>query len=176
MKVFIAIDLPSSIRRELERKQDALRAALSSGPSREDQEIRWVRPEAIHLTLKFLGEISEPELERLIEHLRRLGPFEAFPVEVSGFGFFPDARRPRVLWAGVTASPPLLALAAKVEAAAAGSGFEIRPFRPHLTLARFRSSRPQSILEVIAKREEDASMGRFTVSEFAVFESKLSKT
>lgn len=173
MRVFIAIDLPGSIRREIERRQDALRAAAAV--SREVEEIRWTAPEAIHLTLKFLGEIPEPEVERLIQRLRELGPIQAFPVEVKGFGFFPDARRPRVLWAGIMAPSDLAALAARVGAAAALSPrFEAQPFQPHLTLARFRSSRPQRVLDTIILQQKDASMGHFSVSGFAVFESKLS--
>ncbi|SRR5487761_1484953 len=172
MRIFIAIDLPGSIRSELERKQDLFRAALSHSPG-DAAGIRWTRPEGIHLTLKFLGEVSEAGLERLVEHLGRLEPFEAFPVEVENFGFFPDARHPRVFWAGITAPIELAALAARA-AADLGFGKELRPFSPHLTLARFRPARPQTVLEAMSKREEDVSLGRFVVSEFFVFESKLS--
>jgi len=153
------------------------RVALSPG-SEDGAEVRWTRPEGIHLTLKFLGEVPEAGLERLVDHLGRLGPFEAFSVEVKGFGFFPDARRPRVFWAGVMAPPELATLSVRVETAAANLGFgkELRSFRPHLTLARFRSARPQPVLEALSKGKEDVSLGRFVVSEYFVFESKLSST
>jgi|SRR5579875_601762 len=177
MRIFIAIDLPSSIRSDIERKQKLFRAALSHNP-KDAAGIRWTQPEGIHLTLKFLGEVPEGGLEHVIERLSRLELFEAFPVEVKNFGFFPDARHPRVFWAGVTGPPQLPALATLIETAVSDLGFckELRPFKPHLTLARFRLTRPQSVLEVMSKREEDTSLGQFVVSEFFVFESKLSAT
>jgi len=175
MRIFIAIDLPGSIRSEIERRQNFFRAALSHSPG-DAAGIRWTRPEAIHLTLKFLGEVTDAGLERLVEHLGRLEPFEAFSLEVKSFGFFPDARHPRVFWAGVMGPPELPALSVLIETAVSDLSFgkELRPFSPHLTLARFRSNRPQTVLEAMSKREEDVSLGRFVVSEFFVFESKLS--
>ncbi|MGH9354946.1 MAG: RNA 2',3'-cyclic phosphodiesterase [Terriglobia bacterium] len=173
MRTFIAIDLPGPVRSELERMQTLFRTSLSSAPAA--NQIRWARSEGIHLTLKFLGEVSELTSERLIEHLRRLEPFKAFPVEVKGFGYFPDGHQPRVLWAGVTASPELTALAVAVEAVAAGLGLgkELRLHRPHLTLARFRSPHCQAELQLICGQEKDAFVGRFTISEFFLFESRL---
>jgi RNA 2',3'-cyclic 3'-phosphodiesterase len=184
MRTFIAIDLPEAIRAGLGRKQADFRAACESRP---DERISWTRPEGIHLTLKFLGQVSGPQAEQVTEALRVCGPFERFAVEVKGFGFFPDARRPRVFWAGVEVPPALGELAARVEAAMQKLGFapESRPFAPHLTLARFKNPRPQPALEVLLKQEGESSkpvipaqagihLGRFEVSEFFLFESKLS--
>src|SRR5207248_1409265 len=127
------------------RQQAAIRAALAQAPSR-DREINWTRPEGIHLTLKFLGETDR--VDQVIEALQGIGPFEKFFVEVKGFGFFPDARRPRVLWTGIEAPPALAELAGRVETAMEKLGFppEQRPFTPHLTLARFQSRRPETRL------------------------------
>lgn len=173
MRAFVAIDLPDSLRAELTRREDLFRTAMASSPGRKG-EVRWVRAESIHLTLKFLGDAAEARLAELIKRLEASGRFKPFTVEVKGFGFFPDARNPRVFWAGVEAPPELGMLAARVEAAAAEAGFaqERRPFLPHLTLARLAS--PVPALVTAANRDENASMGQFHVSEFFVFESKLS--
>lgn len=174
MRAFVAIDLPVEIHQELGRRQDDFRKRLSALGGK-DREINWVRPEGVHLTLKFLGEISEGQLNQTAEQLNAIPPFEKFEVEVRGFGFFPNIKRPRVFWAGLVAPPILAQLAAKVDAAAAKAGFapEKRTFQPHLTLARFKN--PLSLPDfgsVLGLPSED-SMGRFEVSEFYLFESKL---
>ncbi len=167
MRAFIAIDLPEAIHAELKRWQSAFRAVC--------REASWARPEGIHLTLKFLGEISDNQARKVTEALKELGPFEKYPVEVKGFGFFPDARRPRVFWAGVEAPPALVELAGRVGECMEKLGFarEGRAYRPHLTLARFKNPRPQPALVELVGGESDTSLGRFDVSEFFLFESKL---
>jgi 2'-5' RNA ligase len=168
MRAFIAIDLPTSIQAALAQAQADLSAR---GP-----DCRWTRPEGIHLTLKFLGPISDPQVEQVTRALAVLAPFSVFSVEVRGFGFFPDARRPRVFWAGLEAPPSLGELAQRVEKVMAGLGFapETRPFAPHLTLARLKVPRPQPALAALVEPKSRVSLGRFEVSEFFLFESKLS--
>ena len=168
MRTFIAIDLPEPLHLALAEAQRAFRSACP--------EARWTRPEGIHLTLKFLGEISDAQLRQAVEALHAIGPISAFPVELKGFGFFPQARRPRVFWAGIEAPPALAELAERVERAMEKVGFlrEERPFTPHLTLARFNVPRPQPALEAALASREAASLGRFEASEFFLFESKLS--
>ena len=97
-------------------------------------------------------------------------------MEVKGFGFFPQAQRPRVFWAGVAAPPALAELAARVESHMEKIGFarEDRAFSPHLTLARFQVPRPQPALEAAVAGRATASLGKFEASEFFLFESKLS--
>lgn len=167
MRCFVAIDLPQETHSELARQQAVFRTAC--------RDARWTRPEGIHLTLKFLGEISDGQVESVKKALAGLGGFGKFAVEVRGFGFFPDARRPRVFWAGVEAPEGLGALAARVEAAMEKAGFprEQRAFNPHLTLARFKMPRPQPELSSLVENQKDLSLGRFEVSEFLLFESKL---
>lgn len=168
MRAFIAIDLPDPLRAALGEAQQAFRSAC--------RDARWTRPEGIHLTLKFLGEISDAQTKQVVEALARIGPIEPFTVEVKGFGFFPQAHRPRVFWAGVEAPPALAELATQVESHMEKVGFarEDRPFSPHLTLARFQVPRPQPELEAAIATRAATSLGKFEAAEFFLFESKLS--
>lgn len=168
MRAFIAIDLPEPLRVAL---AEAQRSFHSAAP-----DARWSRPEGIHLTLKFLGQISDAQTKQVVEALTRLGPFGPFPIEVKGFGFFPQTRMPRVFWAGISAPPALAELATRVETAMERIGFarEDRVFSPHLTLARFQVPRPQPALEAAVAASAATSLGKFDASEFFLFESKLS--
>jgi 2'-5' RNA ligase len=168
MRAFIAIDLPESIRAELRRRRASFGSVCP--------EARWTQPEGIHLTLKFLGEISDRQVREVCEGLKKLGRIEGFTIGLKGFGFFPDARRPRVFWAGVDAPPSLQQLAERVEEAMARIGFarEERVFRPHLTLARFRVPQAQPALQALLSQQGEQELGKFKVSEFFLFESKLS--
>jgi len=168
MRAFIAIDLPENIRVSLRRLQASFRSAAPAA--------RWTQPEGIHLTLKFLGEISDRKVMEVSESLKKLGQFDSFAVGLKGFGFFPDARRPRVFWAGVEAPDSLSRLAEQVDQAMQGIGFarEERAFRPHLTLARFRVPQSQPALQALLAQQGEQALGNFIVSEFFLFESKLS--
>ena len=167
MRAFIAIDLPENIRAALRRIQASFRSAAPAA--------RWTQPEGIHLTLKFLGEISDRKVMEVCESLKKLGPFESFAIGLKGFGFFPDARRPRVFWVGLEELPSLSRLADQVEEAMRSIGFarEERAFRPHLTVARFRVPQPQPALQALLTQQGEQAPGSFEVSEFFLFESKL---
>ncbi|MGH9449298.1 MAG: RNA 2',3'-cyclic phosphodiesterase [Terriglobia bacterium] len=183
MRAFIAIDLPEALRTALGCRQADLRSALAlcSSPSsghvrvRPTGGVRWVRPEGIHLTLKFLGEVSAAELDRVIAALTPLGAFSPFRAEVRGFGFFPNTLRPQVFWARINAPPALAALATQVDAMVAKLGFprERRTFSPHLTMARIRTAAPQPALTTIANESGAGAIGEFEVRRFVLFESKL---
>ena len=168
MRAFIAIDLPEALHTALAEAQQNFRSAA--------RDARWTRPEGIHLTVKFLGEISDAQTKQVVEALTQIGSFEPFSIEVKGFGFFPQAQRPRVFWAGVMAPPALTQLAAQVENRMEKIGFarEDRAFSAHLTLARFQVPRPQPALEAAIAARADTSLGAFNASEFFLFESKLS--
>ena len=109
---------------------------------REKLPVKWVRPENIHLSLKFLGDVDEAREAELRDALKRVAGTRSEPrplaLQVTGFGVFPDYHRPKVLWAGVTPDAGLELLQHGVEQAFAPLGFptEARPFRPHVTLAR----------------------------------------
>jgi len=102
--------------------------------------VKWVRPEGLHLTLKFLGDVDEarePELHAALGQAAN-GAACGVTLHIEGFGVFPDFRRPRIVWAGVSPDPALELLQHRVEQVFAPLGFptEARPFRPHVTLGR----------------------------------------
>jgi RNA 2',3'-cyclic 3'-phosphodiesterase len=167
MRTFVAIELPEEIRGVLAGEQARFRSAAADA--------RWTRPEGIHLTLKFLGEVPDNQVARVERALREIGHLEPFRVRIKGFGFFPEAVRPHVFWAGVDAPPQLAQLAARVEATLAPLGFapEKRAFSPHLTLVRFKVPRRQPKLQELVAAGGDGVLGDFEVSEFFLWESKL---
>src|SRR5579872_5686260 len=109
MRAFIAIDVRDEIRKQLAETQRRLRPAAPDA--------KWSRPEGFHLTLKFLGEISDAQITKVTGALTALGSFKPFPIEVKGFGFFPQPHKPRVFWAGVQAPPSLANLADTIQKA-----------------------------------------------------------
>jgi RNA 2',3'-cyclic 3'-phosphodiesterase len=131
VRAFVALNLPDATRRAL---------WSATAPLREmDLPVKWVRPDGIHLTLKFLGETDEARQSELIAALARAATgTHALPLMVEGFGAFPDPAHARVLWAGVAAEPALELLQDAVERRFAPLGFptEARTFRPHVTLGR----------------------------------------
>lgn len=149
---------------------------MNPANSKTDAEIRWTKPEAIHLTLKFIGEIPNARVIQVVESLSTIKVFESFPVEVKGFGFFPSPSRPQVFWAGVEAPPALAQLAREIEEAMEKIGFapEQRNYNAHLTLARFKKFRPRPEFRSLVETQSQISIGRFEAGEFFLFESKLS--
>jgi 2'-5' RNA ligase len=143
MRLFVALDVPEIVREAIGAIAAKLRPTCSDA--------RWVRIEGIHVTLKFIGEVS-PELSGQIETALATAPFpRPIPIKFRGLSYFPNDRRPRVLWAGVEAGPELPALASAVEKALEPLGIaqEARTFSPHLTLARFDPRRRTGSLEAL---------------------------
>lgn len=131
MRAFIALNLPKKERQRIHRAARLLREA--------ELPVRWVDPDNLHVTLKFLGEVRPDRVETVEETLTRVAQGTApFPLTLSGFGAFPTIRRPRVIWLGVEASPELRCLKQDLEWALSDCGFdaETRAFHPHLTLGR----------------------------------------
>jgi 2'-5' RNA ligase len=133
LRSFIAVKIPHEIQNAIARSIAPLQKTLPKPI------VRWVASENVHLTLKFLGDVSPANLELLAEALKvEAGNHEAFFIPVGTLGAFPSPRRARILWIGLEAPAALKALTRGVEAAAArlGYGAEIRPFSPHLTIGR----------------------------------------
>lgn len=139
IRSFIAIELPADVRSELEKLQGALKSARFDF-------VRWVPAENIHVTLKFLGNISPTRVDGIVNVIKELSrEFEPFKLEISGIGAFPNLKRPRVLWVGLGGDiDRLQALQASLEEKLVRLGFarEPRTFTPHLTLARLRENIP----------------------------------
>jgi 2'-5' RNA ligase len=177
MRIFVGLDTPDQIRAAIARYTDGLR---NFAP-----DVRWVRPESFHVTLKFIG---EQKLERVDQIKRELAAVKAAPFEVAfrDNGFFPNAKNPRVFWVGILASDALPKLAASVDEAVSRTGIprETNPYKPHLTLARAGSGRPHpqpgdrpsNKLARLADKLESLpqpDFGTMTAREFVLYESKL---
>ncbi|MGA9353929.1 MAG: RNA 2',3'-cyclic phosphodiesterase [Terriglobales bacterium] len=188
MRIFIGIDLDDEIRAKMSR--------FLEGVSGFAPEARWVRPESLHITLKFVGEQKPEQVEAITQRLRRVES-SRFEIRVSGYGFFPTAKSPRVFWIGIHAGPQLAQLASDIDAVVAGLGIprEEREFSPHLTLARaggrpgVRSriksgdpkwrggDGPNSIFAVLQKRlaaMSEPDLGRMAADNFILYQSQLS--
>lgn len=168
MRLFVAIELPEEIKAALTTLQQSLREARA--------DVAWAKPDNLHLTLKFLGETPSERIPALglacVEAAKANPPFT---LTTQGTGFFPDQRRPRIVWAGLSgAVTELEALQQQVEACLAVQGCtpEIKPFRPHLTLGRCKSPRnlPQLATHLNSYKLPALS---FTVSELVLMQSQL---
>ena len=168
MRVFIAVDLPPELRKELAKLQRELDHLTDTA--------RWVASESVHITLKFIGEVAETRLEDIDAALTGL-TWKPFAITVRGVGFFPGKRSPRVLWAGMEA-PTMENLAEELDSRMERLGFEKekRAFRPHITLARARHSRIDSTLVTAASKYVDNQFGSFTVDRVYLFKSILKQT
>jgi 2'-5' RNA ligase len=155
---FVAVDLPSTATAELA----AIRPPAAPG-------IRLVESGQMHLTLHFLG---EADLDRTAAALRPVVAL-AFPLVIEGVGQFPSTGGAVTLWAGVRESPELLGLRAAVAAALAGEGFrpEVRPYTPHVTLARCGAEIPAGAVDEFLARRRTFSLPGVPVLEFGLYSS-----
>jgi 2'-5' RNA ligase len=173
-RLFVALEPPDPVRRRLA----ALAAELRRAAGRAADDVRWVAAENVHLTLQFLGAVPEERVAD-VEAALRAAAAEVRPIslEVKGAGGFPNARRPRVVWAGLGGDvAELAALAAAVGRRLAPLGFapEDRPFAAHLTLGRARDGRGAPGLAGALARVAQAEGAPWRASELVLFESHLS--
>jgi 2'-5' RNA ligase len=181
IRTFVAVELGDDLRRSLIALQERLKRDLRSG------RVEWTRPEALHVTLKFLGDIEEAQVAPIHEALTAAFTGQArFTVEVDGIGTFPTARDPRIIWAGLKASGPehpLLSLSSAVERALLPLGFpaEDRPFHPHVTLGRVKDG-GRAVAEALrssggyATTSGTGRIGSLTVEQVALMRSELRPT
>jgi RNA 2',3'-cyclic 3'-phosphodiesterase len=181
LRAFIAIQLSDELKGQIGSVQAELRREVSgSGRRGPAVKIGWTQPEGIHLTLKFLGDIQETQVEALREILSRVGA-SARPctLEARGLGAFPNPRAPRVIWLGLHGSNDDMAelrrLQAAVEDGVAGLGFskEVRAFTPHLTLARIRDRVEAGALEPVLTTQQNRVVGGFVASSVELIKSEL---
>ena len=177
MRTFSAVNIPVEIKQVLQEEIDRLRALIRG------ESVRWVRSEGIHLTLKFLGEISNSSLGEIHQTLEReVEKHPSCTLRVGGFGCFPNRRRPRVLWVGITEDNGTLAQvqsSINEKLVPLGFGKEERIFHPHLTLGRVRRNVSTSDITQLqdAINEFDVGqIGQFEVREIHLIESILKPT
>jgi 2'-5' RNA ligase len=173
IRAFIAIDIPDAIQQKLNEITTRLQSLDQT------KAVRWVAARNIHLTLKFLGEVSQTNLELLTEIIQaeaiKHRPFE---LEVGELGAFPSIRRPRVIWIGIHAPQELLTLQHGVEAETIRLGYaaEERPFSPHLTLARIsHNASPEDVrcIGEILATQKVGILGKVNVTRVVLFRSDL---
>lgn len=168
-RTFIAVPLDPPLRRALEECQERMRQAGAR--------LRWVAPEQLHVTLRFLGEIPLAQVARATVAAREAAAaVEPFEIRLAGLGVFPGPRRPQVVWAGTREGAEALeGLASALAAALRRHGFpdDPRPFRPHVTLARVKDQRRWGDVIRAIEQHRDVEIGWQRVARIAVVESRL---
>ncbi len=175
LRAFIAIKLSEELRGHIGEVQAELKRRAFGLDG-----LGWVRPEGIHLTLRFLGDIAEEQVEALGTMLRDVAAGMApFALEARGIGAFPNPRMPRVIWLGLQGTPEAMAslrhMQARIEEGVAGLGFsrESRAFTAHLTLARVRDRKSGAALAKVLEPNRDRAVGSFTAAAVGLIKSEL---
>jgi RNA 2',3'-cyclic 3'-phosphodiesterase len=175
VRLFVALEIPSAVRDNLAALINELRA---TDPSASKNRARWVPAENLHVTVKFIGNVEAERLDAIRTALSEVSAAGAVELRFRGLGFFPDERRPRVLWAGIVASSNLAPLAAGIDVRLEKLGIarEAREFAPHLTLARFDPPGVSDKLRTATQENAAREFGAVRTSEFHLFESKTRPT
>jgi len=182
MRIFVALDIDDAVRRRIARFLDGVREFAPDA--------RWVRSESLHVTLKFIGERSEADVDKIKGALAEISA-EAFEIAFRGHGFFPSMRSPRVFWIGSEGGAKLTALAANVDETLARLEIpkEEHAFNAHLTLARGGGGRSGSPRGRKGDREKLGfqrlqekltalpvpEFGTMTAREFFLYQSQLGR-
>lgn len=170
LRTFIAVELEASLQQSLQNIQNNLKPL--------NLDINWVKPGNIHITLKFLGDITPDEIKAISETLPKIfGAVRPFEITLAGLGVFPQIQQPNVLWVGIEeGAQEIKKLAAVLEETLGRLGFpnERREFMAHLTLGRFRSLKNCGVLEKAIKNYSPKEPVRQTVNKIIFFKSTLS--
>jgi 2'-5' RNA ligase len=171
IRAFIAITPPTTLQQTV--------AAVRQVFQRLALPWRWVNPEQIHLTLRFLGNVPEESVPSLLQAIEQAAQGQAaFTLRAKALGCFPHAARPRVLWVGLDDPGRALGrLNERLTAALTPLGFppEDRPFHPHLTLARVQSIRPSTELSPVLQTYQNREFGEFLVTQVHLVQSQLQR-
>ena len=175
MRLFVALEIPALVR-------DNLAAFLKDMRKLSEQlaekRVKWVRPENLHVTLKFIGEVPDARIEAIRGALATVRAEASLDLRLRGLDFFREERRATVLWTALAASASLPALAGEIDGALTPCGIanEKRAFVPHLTLARFAPAGvPAKLLGAIRENSE-RDFGSFAAREFHLIQSQLKPT
>lgn len=176
LRTFIAVEIPSQVQKKIQEAVEPLRKELGSSL------IRWVPTQNIHITLKFLGDVSPASVDQLTQILRtEVDSCSAFDMHVGRLGSFPSLKRPRVLFIGIQAPAELEALYHGIESACTKLGYESekRGFSPHLTIGRVKqdasATDQQKIRRILAGTTID-SLGIARVNSVHLYKSDLKPT
>ena len=168
-RCFIAVAIPEGIKNQLSGLQSKLKHARA--------DVKWTRPNSIHITLRFLGYMTDDGLaktnEAMAETVKNFAPFE---VEVKGSGTFPERGRPRVIWVGLKKGEPELTDIFKKleqELIKRGLGEADKPFKGHLTLGRIKTGKNIEKLVEYLEKEGGISFGAFEAGSICLFRSQL---
>jgi 2'-5' RNA ligase len=170
MRLFIAVDIDQRVRREIDQIQRGLRqkTGLLKGP------VKWVEPNLIHLTLKFLGQVPDQSISQICRLTEETAKSHmAFEIRVQGLGTF--GRPPRVLWAGIEDCPALVALQKDLEERLEKAGWprEERAFSAHLTLCRIKEAKAGIQLGQAVEGQHLRTLGSVPIEQMIVYESQL---
>ena len=170
MRIFIALDIPAEIRERLSQFLDRVRIYAPDA--------RWARTESLHVTLKFIGEVSDAKVQEIKTALTHVKA-SPFAIDFKEIGFFPAPKSARVFWAGVNAPDSLKDLAAAIEAVVEKAGIprEKRAYQAHLTLARAPEGRASRhcfrLLQERLSAEPAPQFGTMTAQEFFLYQSQI---
>jgi RNA 2',3'-cyclic 3'-phosphodiesterase len=169
IRTFIALELPPELKLALASLQGNLRSRTDC--------VRWVKPEHIHLTLKFLGPTEEGLVEPVGRILANLAQdVSPFRTQIAGLGAFPNSRNPKVIWVGMPGEQAILIeFQQQLEDALAPVGFakEKRSFAPHLTLGRVKEGKGKKELEQLITEYQNKDLGNFAADTLILFRSDL---
>jgi 2'-5' RNA ligase len=169
VRAFLAIDLPTDLKDGIKTIQDRLKHHLTG--------IRWTRPEGIHLTLKFFGDIPEESIAEISPVAKKAAAGSpSLSLSVENLGVFPGVSRARVLWIGMDGDiAPLLRLQQEIDGGleVLGIAREGRSFKPHLTLGRFRSAGDARGLDRVLEKRNNYRAGIFKAEGLTLFKSDL---
>lgn len=169
LRCFIALELP-------DRLKEAVGSMLGE-LKKSDADVRWVPPENLHLTLKFLGNVPEETVPAILRQVESAAARRrSFKAVLNGVGVFPGRKRPRVVWIGLDGADELVALQGDVDRNLSSLGFEPegRAFSPHLTIGRARSQRGMMALMTRLDSLAGTLFGEFMVESISIMRSKLS--
>jgi RNA 2',3'-cyclic 3'-phosphodiesterase len=169
LRTFIAVDLPAGIQAALDQFEQALQKAQAP--------ITWVRPERLHLTLKFLGDVAPERIQEIQTSLGKVSEsVSPFRLQPAGCGAFPSLKQMRVIWVGLKGDAPALNLLQQgVEEAMVKLGFkkEDRPFRGHLTLGRVKGRQHLRNVQDLLVANQGFETEAFDVTELVLYKSEL---
>ena len=176
LRTFIAVEIPPHVQKKIQQETEPLRKAIASSL------VRWVPTQNVHLTLKFLGDVSSASVNILTQMLSvEADSCPVFDITMSGLGSFPSLRRPRVLFIGIQAPAELEALYRGIESACARLGYEseARGFNPHLTIGRIKQDISASDQHKVRHALEETkidSLGTARVNSVHLYKSELKPT